>query len=398
VKKLTTIFILLCFHFLIPKYTIAEDFPTQVFINGNKLNSEVNPQIINGSTFVPLRAIAEALNFKVSWNSEQRKVTLQNTAQNIEFKIGSKQVNANGKNLSIETCPYIVEGSTMIPVRFIGEQLNLRVSWDATMNSVLLNDTSIPKIANLTTQINHVVVVIEENHSYDQIVGGSHAPYMQTLIQRGALFTKAHGVTHPSQPNYLALFSGSTQGVKDDSCKKPFAAPNLASELLDSHSTFTGYSEDLPQAGYTGCSSKGYARKHNPWVQFSNVPDEANRPFSDFPQDFSTLPTVSFVVPNRQNDMHDGTVKQADDWLRSNLDSYVAWAQEHQSLLIVTWDEDDFVKDNHIPLIIVGPMVKPGVYDENINHLNVLRTIEDLYYLAELNGTNQIDPISSIWK
>jgi phospholipase C len=249
-----------------------------------------------------------------------------------------------------------------------------------------------------SAQIKHIVIVVEENHSYKQIVEGSDSPYIHSLIQRGALFTDAHGITHPSQPNYLALFSGSAQGVKDDSCHKPFTAANLASELANAKLTFTGYSEDLPKVGYTGCSSKGYARKHNPWVQFSNVPEDSNRPFTDFPKDFSQLPTVSFVIPNHQSDMHDGTVKQADDWLKNNLEAYVTWAEKNNSLLIVTWDEDDFAKANHIPLIFVGPTVKPGKYGENVNHYHVLRTIEDRYNLSALGESKNVKPITSIWR
>jgi phosphatidylinositol-3-phosphatase len=257
--------------------------------------------------------------------------------------------------------------------------------------------TSTPKgIAAMN--IDHIVVVVEENHSYKQIIESPDAPYMHALIQRGALFTNAHGITHPSQGNYIALFSGSTQGIKDDSCQKPFNADNLASELLKAKLTFTGYSEDLPKVGYIGCSSKGYARKHNPWVQFSNVPEELNRPLTDFPKDFSKLPTVSFVIPNHQNDMHDGTIKEADDWLKKNIDAYASWAEKNNSLLIVTWDEDDFAKANHIPLIFVGPMVKPGKYEENVNHYHVLRTIEDLYHLPALGESKKVKPITLIWR
>jgi hypothetical protein len=205
-------------------------------------------------------------------------------------------------------------------------------------------------------------------------------------------------VTHPSQGNYLALFSGSTQGVNDDACLKPFLAPNLASSLINAQLTFTGYSEDLPRVGYTGCSSNGYARKHNPWIQFTNVPLDLNQPLTDFPQDYSNLPTVSFVIPNHQNDMHDGTVKQADDWLKTNIDSYAAWAKTHNSLLIVTWDEDDFAKANHIPLILVGPMIKSGKYDDNVSHSNVLRTIEDAFHLPLLGESKNAQPITSVWK
>jgi acid phosphatase len=246
--------------------------------------------------------------------------------------------------------------------------------------------------------IEHIVVVVEENHSYNQIVGNDkQAPYMNELIGKGALLTNSFGVAHPSQPNYLALFSGSTQGVTDDSCGKPFETVNLASELLQKHLTFVGYSEDLPKAGFTGCSSKGYARKHNPWVQFTNVPAELNQPLTAFPQNFSELPTVSFVIPNHQDDMHDGTVQQADTWLKDHLQPYVEWAKTNRSLLIVTWDEDDNSKQNHIPTIFAGPMVKSGKYAEKIDHYNVLRTIEDAFHIKPIGESAKAAPLTTLW-
>jgi hypothetical protein len=245
-------------------------------------------------------------------------------------------------------------------------------------------------------KIDHVVVVIEENHSYKQIIASPNAPYLNSLVKKGALLTDGHGITHPSQPNYLALFSGSTQGVKGNSCNKPFKTANLASELIKVKRTFIGYSEDLPKVGYTGCSSKGYARKHNPWVQFTNVNKSLNRPYSDFPTDFSKLPTVSFVVPNHENDMHDGTVKQADDWLKVNMDRFVTWSKKNNGLLIILWDEDNNSKSNHIPILFVGPMVKTGKYDEKVNLYHVLRTIEDIYNLPHLGESKNVKPLTSI--
>src|SRR5262249_42636584 len=149
--------------------------------------------------------------------------------------------------------------------------------------------------------------------------------------------------------------------------------------------SFGGYSEDLPYTGFTGDSYGDYARKHNPWVSFTDLPASLNMPYAGyFPSDYSQLPTVSIVVPNQQNDMHDGTIAQGDAWLQSNLDSYVQWAQTHNSLLIVTWDEDDFSQSNQVPTIFVGPMVQPGQYGEQIDHYSVLRTVEDMYGLPYL--------------
>ena len=239
----------------------------------------------------------------------------------------------------------------------------------------------------------HVVVVMMENHSYSDIIGNSDAPYINALAAQGASFSRSYAVTHPSEPNYLALFSGSTTGLDDDSCPHTFTGPNLASELAAAGLTFAGYSESMPKDGYTGCTAGEYARKHNPWVNFTNVPSADNRTFAAFPADYAKLPTVAFVVPNLNDDMHDGTIAQGDSWLKANIGGYAQWAKTHDSELVVTWDEDDNSSDNQIPTIIVGAHVRPGTYDEQITHYSLLRTIEDFYRLpaaAESAGTAPI--------
>src|SRR3954468_24772193 len=121
---------------------------------------------------------------------------------------------------------------------------------------------------NGVPNFDHVLVVIDENHSYSSVVGSSSAPYINgTLIAGGALFTNSVALTHPSQPNYLHLFSGSSQGVSDDTCPPPgapYTTANLGFNLLAVGRTFAGYSEDQPSAGSTSCGVNGYARKHNP--------------------------------------------------------------------------------------------------------------------------------------
>ncbi|HEY1324165.1 MAG TPA: alkaline phosphatase family protein [Streptosporangiaceae bacterium] len=129
----------------------------------------------------------------------------------------------------------------------------------------------------------HVVIVIEENHFYKQIIGSSSALYLNSLAGQGASFTDSHAITHPSQPNYLALFSGSTQGVTSDSCPQTFSAANLGSELIAAGLSFASYSESMPSDGYTGCTSGEYARKHNPASDFTNGPAAGNRTFAEFP-------------------------------------------------------------------------------------------------------------------
>jgi hypothetical protein len=204
-------------------------------------------------------------------------------------------------------------------------------------------------------------------------------------------------VTHPSEPNYLALFSGSTQGVTDDSCPHTFSTANLGSELIAAGGSFIGYSEDLPAPGSAVCTSGAYARKHNPWVNFSNLSASVNQPWTSFPTDFNTLPTVSIVVPNQNNDMHNGTIQAGDTWLQQHLDAYAQWAKTHNSLLIVTYDEDDSTANNQIPTIFFGPMVNPGRYSQSINHYNVLRTLEEMYGLPHAANSATALPITDVW-
>jgi hypothetical protein len=244
----------------------------------------------------------------------------------------------------------------------------------------------------------HIVVVIDENHAQGEIVGSPDAPYITGLSRQGANFTDSHAITHPSQPNYLALFSGDTQGVTGDTCpRKAFTTANLGGEALAANLTFAGYSESMPSDGYTGCTSGDYARKHNPWVDFADVPATSNLTFDSFPTDYTQLPTVSFVVPNLQNDMHDGTVAQGDTWLQNNLDGYIQWAKTHNSVFVLTFDEDDNGPDNLIPTIITGAGVTTGTYSDTIDHYSVLRTIEDAYSLPAAGNSATATPITTIW-
>ena len=234
----------------------------------------------------------------------------------------------------------------------------------------------------------HVVIVIEENKSFSTIIGNPDAPYLNALAEQGLLFTDAHAVMHPSQPNYVALFAGSAYGLTDDSCPHDLKGPNLASELLAKKLGFASYSEDMPAAGFTGCSADHglYRRKHNPVADFqAGLLASVNLPFSDFPHAYAKLPTVAFVVPNMMNNMHDGTIAEGDVWLKAHLSGYVEWAKHYNSLLIVTWDESDARSaTNQIPLIVAGAGIRARRSSQYVDHYSLLRTIEDFYGLKPL--------------
>jgi hypothetical protein len=216
------------------------------------------------------------------------------------------------------------------------------------------------------------------------------SPYINSLASTGANFTQSFAITHPSQPNYLALFSGSTQGITSDSCPHTFSTGNLGQQLIAAGLSFAGYSEGLPSQGSTVCTSGRYARKHSPWVNFSNLATSTNKQFTAFPTDFTQLPTVSFVIPDLCNDMHDCSVRTGDTWLMSHLKAYADWAKTHNSVLIVDFDEDDSSSTNQIPTVFYGQPVKTGAYSEHITHYSVLRTVEDMYNLTHLGNAATI--------
>ncbi|MGW4697873.1 alkaline phosphatase family protein [Kitasatospora cineracea] len=250
----------------------------------------------------------------------------------------------------------------------------------------------------------HVIVVVMENHAYSQVIGSSSAPYLNNTIKAGgANLTQSYGLTHPSEPNYYMLFSGSNQGRTDDSCVSvgSMTAPNLASELIASGQSWGSYNEGLPSQGSTTCSNSSgkYAQKHNPWFGFSNVPTSTAYTMAQFPADYTKLPKVSFVVPNLCNDMHDCSVTTGDTWIKNNLGAYATWAQTHNSLLVVTFDEDNSLSGNRIPTLFYGQHVTPGSSSATTyNHYNVLRTLEDLAGLtAHAGNAASATDVTGIW-
>ena len=243
----------------------------------------------------------------------------------------------------------------------------------------------------------HVVVVVMENRSFNEIIGSSRAPYINELARGGALFTQSYAVTHPSQPNYLALFSGSRQGVTSDSCPHTFTTANLGRSMGAAGRSFAGYSEGLPAVGSLVCEQGAYARKHAPWVNFPSVPRSASVPFTSFPSSHAALPDLSFVIPDLDHDMHDGTVAEGDQWLRSHLGGYATWAATHNSLLVLTWDEDDRSESNRVVTVIAGAHVRPGRYAERVDHYRVLSTLEGLERVPRVGRSISAAPVTSIW-
>jgi hypothetical protein len=263
------------------------------------------------------------------------------------------------------------------------------------MGMTLLGSTSAQ--AQSLPSPDHIVVVIEENKSFTQIIDNPAAPYINELAGRGALFTQSYGITHPSQPNYLALFSGSTHGISSNTCPLELRGDTLASALQEKGLSFGSYAESIPQPGFEGCSYGAYRRKHNPAANWKELA-AFNLPLTAFPQAFEKLPAVALVVPDLRNDMHDGSIAQGDAWLMRNIESYAQWAMTHNSLLIITWDEDNGSENNRVATLFIGSMVKPGRSAQRINHYNVLRTIEEMMGLSYLGDSIRAKTIAGVWK
>ncbi len=262
----------------------------------------------------------------------------------------------------------------------------------------------------------HIVILIEENQPNFLVIGNSSAaPYINQLgnDSNGVIFTKMYAIEHPSQPNYLDFFAGSNQGVYDDNLPTtyPFTTANLARQLVDKGLSFVTYSQDLPSVGFDGVNSStgSYVRKHNPvtnWVGNgqNQVSDSLNQPWSAFPTDFSKLPTVAFVVPNEDSDMHNGfgnpTISAGDFWFKEHMKPFIDWVATPGSntLFIYTFDEDDGLEGNNIPTVFYGPMVKSGKVTTQYNLYNMLRTIEDIYGLGHAGAASTNVPILDCWK
>lgn len=280
------------------------------------------------------------------------------------------------------------------------------------------SSSSYSSVSNFTTTAingaalpvpDHIVICLFENHAYQQIIGNSAAPHINALANdvMSANFTESYGLTHPSQPNYLLLFSGANQGVTNNALPSShFTTMNLGAALQNAGRTFVTYSEGLPSVGYDGEASGEYVRRHNPVANWmgtgtNQLSTSVNQPFTAFPSNYANLPTVSFVVPNLTNGMHDGTgntaITNGDNWYNTYMAPYVQWARTHNSLFILTFDEDDNVHSNQIPTIFSGQMVVQGQYATGINHYNVLRTIEDMYGLAHSGAAASNTPIHGCW-
>jgi hypothetical protein len=245
----------------------------------------------------------------------------------------------------------------------------------------------------------HTVIVVMENRDRTEVIGNPAAPYENALAAQGVDYANAQGKTHPSLGNYLTLYSGSTQGQDGQDVCVRLAADSLGKTAAAAGVSLKVYAEDLG-SGDPALDHGTYVCRHNPAAQFTDAADAvASADFGAFPADFTQLPRISFVIPNICNDTHDCTVPVGDGWLKAHMDAYAQWAATHNSVLLVTWDENhhgapDFTTP--MPTFLVGASVTHSVQYGNVNQENMLRTVEDWYGLPRLGGSATASPLPGL--
>jgi phosphatidylinositol-3-phosphatase len=232
----------------------------------------------------------------------------------------------------------------------------------------------------------HVVMVVEENHSYSQVIGNSAMPYLNGLASQYGLATQYFGDVHPSIGNYLMLTTGIPETI-DDSFTGTISDDNVVRELVKANKTWHSYAESLPNVGYVGGDAYPYLRHHNPFTYLTDVNGTAQAnnlvPFSQFAADLSAgkLPDYSFVIPNAMNDAHDGTLAQADQWLQANIDPVIKNAAFQKNGVVVIVFDESVMTDvshggGHVAMVVVGPKVKKGFQSTTTyQHQSTLRFV-----------------------
>lgn len=231
-----------------------------------------------------------------------------------------------------------------------------------------------------------VFLVVEENHSYSDVIGNSGMPYLNSLANSYGLATQYFADSHPSIGNYFMLTTGKIE-TTDDAFSGTISDDNIARELVKANKTWRSYAENLPGVGYTGGDAYPYLRHHNPFTYFSDVNGTSQAanlvPFSQFSADLAngTLPDFSCIIPNALDDAHDGTLAAADQWLQANVDPLVKSSVfQNNALLIIVFDESELTDTSegggHVAMVVVGPQVKRGFQNSTLfQHESTLRLI-----------------------
>ncbi len=258
----------------------------------------------------------------------------------------------------------------------------------------------------------HVFLVVEENHSFSDVIGNSNMPYLNSLASANSLATQYYADAHPSLPNYFELTTGegtSITGTLGDSFAGVVTQDNVVRALTAAGKTWKSYAESLPSPGYLGTDSGAYLRRHNPFSYFSDVQNSSSQasnivPFTQLATDMShnALPDYGFIAPNVNNDAHncppgmttcsdEQKLANADQWLSNNIGPLLANPAFQNSLLIVAFDEAEDTDithgGGHVAIVIVSSQAKTGFQSTTLyQHESTLRLMMEGLGVTDLPG------------
>lgn len=323
----------------------------------------------NGSTVTsPVRVVANAVG--------QNNAGISNMTVSVDGTAVGSPVSAG----SIDTSVTIATGAHTITV--VATDTN-GVNYTA-QTKVTVSGTTTPLPTGLVPRFGHVYIIVEENQEASILTDGS-MPYLDGLATTYSQATQFYGEAHPSIGNYFMMTAGQIF-TTDDNYNSTVNIDNVARQMIAQGITWKSYAESIPSVGYTGGPTGNYLRRHNPLSFFSDI---VNNPaqtqnlvgWDQFQKDFTAgaLPAYSFIVPNVNDDAHNGTPQQADAWLKTNIDPLIqSESFQNDGLLLVTFDEgselDSAHGGGHIPFILVSGKAKRGFQSQTLyQHENMLK-------------------------
>jgi len=288
-----------------------------------------------------------------------------------------------------------------------------------------LSDTTTIESYPAQLTVSHVIVIILQNKNESYVLGNGDAPYInQVLIPNYSIAENYYAVAHPSLPNYIAITSGSTLGVrKNEGFTERLQYTNIIDLFSEHNITWKAYMESMPANQDGSCNSElgdtnytyGYFTFQDPFVYYINIMNNTARcnqivPLAQFGVDLARnqLPEFSFISPNILDDGHtaspapqntticapSGTAMQcADNWLSGFLPQVTNNPVFSNTIIFVTWDESirgsqtsNSFPNNKVLLIAVSPDSKKGFADNATlyTHYSLLATIEKIYNLGNL--------------
>ena len=268
-----------------------------------------------------------------------------------------------------------------------------------------------PTARPLVPNFKHIVVIFFENHEFDLVYHNRQMPEFNRLAAENTILTQYYAITHPSLPNYLAVFGGDTFKITSDCENCYIAAANLPDQIEDSGRTWRAYFQNMPQP----CSPTDtltYVQKHNPFMYFNDIRLNAARcsrsvvPLAQLDTDLanSTLPDFVYIMPNSCVSTDDDfsheacNLALADNWLAGIMDKLLAHlnqrAAQEPYLVVITWDEGQGDHSccglparagGRIATLLVSPLAKSGFQDDTpYTHYSLLKTIESSWGLDYL--------------